>query len=143
MPHLPAPSLPDEKPQPSADYLLSLRASLDAAGFSSTKLIVMDGGFNGNELALAQSNASYRQAVYGAGLHYPCNQPHPEVERVGWDFWASEDYSRDPAWENGGTYWGKVLSENYVLMNVRFPAPAGGAPFCPHHPYHLPSLPNR
>jgi galactosylceramidase len=97
--------------------VLALRASLDAAGFAGTKLIAMDGQFDGNEVSLAHSNASYAAAIHGAGLHYPCSAKHPEVEALGWDFWASEDYSRDPAWENGGTYWGKALSQNYVESN--------------------------
>ena len=97
--------------------MLALRASLDAAGFAGTKLIAMDGQFDGNEVSLAHSNASYAAAIHGAGLHYPCSAKHPEVEALGWDFWASEDYSRDPAWENGGTYWGKALSQNYVESN--------------------------
>lgn len=101
----------NERPQPSAEYLLGLRAAMDAAGFAGTQIIVMDGGFDASEVALAQANASYAAAVHGAGLHYPCDQPHPEVREVGWTFWSSEDYSRDPAWSNGATYWGKALSQ--------------------------------
>lgn len=58
------------------------------------------------------------EQVYAAGLHYPCNKPHPETAAVDWKLWSSEDYSRDPAWADGGTYWGKALSQNYVLMNA-------------------------
>ena len=116
--HCPPPPPADEKPQPSADYVLALRASLDAADFAGTKIIVMDGGFDASEVALAQANASYRAAVHGAGLHYPCSNPQPEVEALGWDWWASEDQSRDPAWDIGGTYWGKILSQNYVVNNM-------------------------
>jgi hypothetical protein len=78
----------------------------------------MDGGFDTDEVDLAQTNASYAAAVHGAGLHYPCNRPAPQVRDLGWSFWASEDYSRDPAWSNGGTYWGKALSQNFVVMNM-------------------------
>ena len=109
----------NEKPQPpSADYVLALRAALDASGAAATKIIVMDGGFDAAEVALAASNASYAAAVYGAGLHYPCNAPHPEVRDAGWTYWASEDYSRDPAWSDGGSYWAKALSQNYILSNM-------------------------
>ena len=92
--------------------MLALRASLDASGFSETRLIIMDGGFDDAEMALVQANATYRAAVHGAGLHYPGTEPHPEVEDAGLLFWASEDYSRDPAWDNGGVYWGRVLLNN-------------------------------
>ena len=75
--------------------MLALRASLDAAGFATTQLIVMDGGFDAAEVALAQANATYARAVSGAGLHYPCDEPHPEVEALNWTLWASEDFSRE------------------------------------------------
>lgn len=109
----------NEKPQPpDATYVLSLKAALSDAGFESTRVIVMDGGWDTAEFSLAKSNASFASSVYGAGLHYPCNQPHPETAEVGWALWASEDYSRDPNWDDGGTYWGKALSQNFVLMNA-------------------------
>ena len=97
--------------------MLALRASLDAAGFPHTKLIVMDGGYDPAEAAAASANASYREAIYGAGLHYPCDRPEPDVEALGWVFWASEDYSRDPAWDDGGSYWGQALNLNYIFSN--------------------------
>jgi hypothetical protein len=116
---LPSPCRLQEKPQPpDASYVLALKASLAAAGFADTRVIVMDGQWDAAEFALAQSNSSFAAAVYGAGLHYPCDKPHPETADVGWALWASEDYSRDPAWTDGGTYWGKALSQNYVLMNA-------------------------
>jgi hypothetical protein len=31
---------------------------------------------------------------------------------------ASEDYSRDPEWSEGARYWGKALSQNYILSNM-------------------------
>ena len=97
--------------------MLQLRASLDAAGFPATKLIAMDGGYDPTETALAAGNASYRAAIHGAGLHYPCDHPAPAVEALGWAFWASEDYSRDPAWDDGGSYWGQALNTNYIFSN--------------------------
>jgi hypothetical protein len=132
--------------------VLALRAAFDASGFAATKIVVMDGGFDADEVATARNNSAYHAAVFGAGLHYPCDAPHPEVrDELGWAFWASpskrrtledphpsptrsltetsaarpprtlqasEDYSRDPAWADGGRYWGKALSQNYILMNM-------------------------
>jgi hypothetical protein len=108
----------NEKPQPDADYVLNLRSALDSNGFSETKIIVMDGGYDEAEVSFAQQNASYRTAIYGAGLHYPCNNPQPNVRELGWTYWASEDYSRDPEWTSGAQYWAKALSQNYILMNM-------------------------
>lgn len=108
----------NEQAQPAPDYVLQLRASMDAAGLGHTKLMVMDGRYNGSEVAWAQSNDTYREAVAGAGLHYPCSVQEPAVQELGWLWWASEDNSRAPTWSNGGTYWGKALSQNYVLNNM-------------------------
>jgi hypothetical protein len=88
---------------------------MDAAGFADTKIIIMDGGYDEAEAQSAIGNATIAAAIGGAGLHYPCDAPHPEVQQtLHKSFWASEDYSRDPAWADGGTYWGKALSQNYV-----------------------------
>jgi hypothetical protein len=107
----------NERPQPdSGDYIVALRASLDAAGFADTDIITMDGGFDDTLWGVVQSNATVAAAIHGAGLHYPCTKPHPEVAALGKVFWASEDYSRSPEWSNGGTYWGKILSTNYVQV---------------------------
>jgi len=109
----------NEKPQPpDASYVLALKAALAAAGSAATRIVVMDGQWDAAEFALARADTDFAASVYAAGLHYPCQAPHPEVADVGWALWASEDYSRDPAWENGGTYWGKALSQNYVLSNI-------------------------
>ena len=111
----------NEKPQPDgSDYILQLRQSLDSAGFTNTKIIVMDGGVDTTEIQTAENNVTYQQAIYGAGLHYPCDKPTPAIqENLNWDFWASEDFSRDGTnWLDGGTYWGKALSQNYIVMNI-------------------------
>jgi hypothetical protein len=108
----------NERPQPSdTDYVLALKQSLIKAGFD-TRVIIMDGGWDTNSYEMALANSSFAAAVYAAGLHYPCDKPHPETANVGWALWASEDYSRDPAWSDGATYWGKALNQNYVLMNA-------------------------
>ena len=60
----------------------------------------------------------FSSSSIAVGLHYPCNKPQPEIAALGWKFWASEDYWKDPSWNNGGTFWGKILSQNYILMNM-------------------------
>ena len=115
----------NEKQQPvDPSYVLELKAALAAAGSAATQIVVMDGGFDAQEMAMATPssptfNASFAAAVSAAGLHYPCNAPHPEVREAGWAFWASEDYSRtETTWQDGASYWGQVLNGNYVLMNM-------------------------
>ena len=51
--------------------MLALRAALDAADLAETRIIVMDGGYDADEVATAAANATYKAAVWGAGLHYP------------------------------------------------------------------------
>jgi hypothetical protein len=109
--------LHNEAAQPQPDFVLQLRASLDAGGYGGTGIVVMDGGYDADEVALAQTNATYKSAVAAAGLHYPCDKPQPDVRNVGWAFWASEDFSRDPSWNDGATYWGKVR----LLWHVKRP----------------------
>ena len=108
----------NEQFQPSASFVIALRGALDAAGLGSTRLVVMDGQYNASQVAEAQADPALAAAVFAAGLHYPCVRPEPAVEALGWRFWASEDNSRDPAWELGGRYLGKALSLNYVLSNM-------------------------
>jgi hypothetical protein len=109
----------NEKPQPtSTDYVVELRASLDAAGAASTQLIIMDGGYSAQEVAWAADNATFLSAVHGAGLHYPCNNPQPAVRDLGWVLWASEDYSAQPGWSDGASLWAQALNQNYVLNNM-------------------------
>ena len=115
----------NEKPAPlNSNYVKNLKAALEAAGAASTKIIVMDGGFDDAEMALAQPASPtydplFAQAVHGAGLHYPCNQPHPEVREAGWTFWASEDYSRtETTWADAASSWATALNGNYVLANM-------------------------
>ena len=115
----------NEKPQPSSSsYVLALRSALDAIGAGATKLIVMDGSFDSATMALAQAasptyDPAFAAAVAGAGLHYPCNEPHPEVREAGWTFWASEDYSKtETTWQSAASAWATVLNGNYVLANM-------------------------
>lgn len=88
----------NEAAQPSASYVIELRAALDAAGFGATRVAVMDNAYmNTDEVAEAQANASYAAAIGVAGLHDPCSynyKPYPEIRELGWDLWSSEDFSR-------------------------------------------------
>ena len=115
--------LHNEASQPSADYLVTLRAALNAAGFASTKIVAMDNGnYNTDVVAEAEANVTYREAIAVAGLHDPCEffyGPLPSARSLGWSLWSSEDFSRDvTGWQNSQNYWGKALSQHYVVMNI-------------------------
>ena len=78
----------NEKPQPSStDYVVALRNSLDAAGAAATGIIVMDGGYDADLVNDANLNSTFRNAIHGAGLHYPCVSPHPEVSSLKYSRW--------------------------------------------------------
>jgi len=98
------------------DYIVSLRASLDAAGFAGTQIIIPDGGYDASIIADARSNAAFNASFSGVGLHYPCRAA-PEVQEAGKMFWASEDWWDQPTW-NGAASWGHLLNQNYVIANM-------------------------
>jgi galactosylceramidase len=109
----------NERSWGNADYVVSLRDSLDAAGFANTKIILPDGGSDiPGAISRGTSNVTYRNAVHGIGVHYPCDDPNPAVqaEPLNWVYWASEDSSTVADWAGGGC-WGRLLVENYVRMN--------------------------
>lgn len=78
-------------------------------------LLLDNGYYNTQEVTWAQQNATYRAAIASAGLHDPCEffyGPEPTARELGWNLWASEDFSRDvTSWENSQNYWGKALSQ--------------------------------
>ena len=113
----------NEDAQCTPDYLLELRAALDAGGFGATRIAIMDNAYlNTDEVAEAQANETYAAAVGVAGLHDPCSYnyvPYPQIRALGWDLWASEDFSRDVSdWQSSQNYWMKALSQHYVVMNI-------------------------
>ena len=107
----------DERYWGGADYVKSLRAGLDAAGFSATQIIIPDGGYDASILASAAADPAFNASFAGIGLHYPCDQPHPEVGQAGKLYWASEDWWDQPTWAGAGA-WGHLLLSNYVRNNM-------------------------
>ena len=102
--------------------VLALRAALDAAGFSATQLILADSPadpttWDPRLREGLQANATFRDAVYGVGLHYPCDRPLPDVVAAGRAVWASEDWwgSADAA---GAACWARTLNTNFLRMNA-------------------------
>lgn len=107
----------NERSWGSVDYVVGLRNTLDAAGFTNTQIVIPDGGDVNGPVTAAQQNATFKAAISTIGLHYPCNRPEPVVAATGLKYWASEDYSTVADWAGGGC-WGRLLVENFVRMNM-------------------------
>ena len=100
-----------------AEYIKSLRAALDAEGFSATQIIIPDGGYDPAIMAAAAADPAFNASFSGVGLHYPCDKAAPEVQAGGKLYWASEDWWSQPT-ESGAAAWGHLLVQNYVVMNM-------------------------
>lgn len=103
----------NEREWGGAKYVISLRAALDAVGFKSTQIIIPDGRFDATIMATAAINEDFNASFNGIGLHYPCSQPHPNVQAGGKTYWASEDWWDQPDWigaRRGGTCSAKITS---------------------------------
>ena len=98
------------------DYVVSLRNALDAAGLSSTRIIIPDGGDCEAITTAAKNNSTFANSLYAYGEHYPCKRSCPQTVDVGMKFWASEDYSTVADWAGAGC-WGRSLNQNWVLLN--------------------------
>ena len=72
----------------SPAYVSGLRATLDAAGFGATRIVIPDGGYDPAIIADAAANATFNASFDVVGLHYPCTSVHPEVAAGGKAFWA-------------------------------------------------------
>ena len=106
----------------SIDYVLELRAALDSAGLTDSKIVVADGGLNDVISALA-ANATFRAAVSAVGVHYPSGSNSTAAAvAAGVPLWASEDSSTffDAA---GGACLARILNWNwlygsYTLLSI-------------------------
>ena len=109
----------NEKPPAPADYVIGMRAALDAANFSSTQLSIFDGGYSTNNLvAEALADPAFNASFSSVGRHYPCDAPFPEIEAsIHKAYWSSEDFSLPNDWL-GASCWGRLLNQNYALMNI-------------------------
>lgn len=103
------------------DYLKTLRAALDAAGFQSTTIIAGD----------VHSWAPSKQMLHDPGLarvvgivgkHYPGTKSDPDAQRVfqtlGKPLWSSEDFASDNDKPNGGRCEARIINQNWVNGNI-------------------------
>jgi hypothetical protein len=109
----------NEKPPASTDFVIGLRAALDAAGFAGTRLSLFDGDYSTNNLvAAALASPAFNASFVSVGRHYPCDAPFPAIEAsIRKAYWSSEDFSLPNDW-TGASCWGKLLNQNYALMNI-------------------------
>jgi len=96
-------------------YLKTLRAHLDSAGFTKTKIVAPDSGWDIAKDILA--DPALAEAVWGIGAHYPGMHSSPEAEQTGKALWASED---DSTYNNdiGAGCWARIINRNFVLGNM-------------------------
>ena len=93
----------------SIPYIETLRATLDAAGFSATKIIVADSSFSvANDI---NKDPAFAAAVWGLGAHYPNMQSGSAAEATGKQLWASEEDSTDNN-AVGAACWARVINQN-------------------------------
>ena len=112
----------NERSWGNPDWIIQFRQAMDDEGFNNTKIIIPDGGFDPQILIDIDNDATgeFKNALQGGGigLHYPCNQPHPEIQsKYGLKYWSSEDYSTEANWDGAGC-WGRLLNQNMVRMNM-------------------------
>lgn len=96
-------------------YLKTLRAALDSAGFSSTKIVAPDGSWDIANDILADPVLA--KAVHAIGAHYPGTVSTAAAEATEKPLWASED---DSTYNNdiGAGCWARIINQNYVNGNM-------------------------
>jgi len=93
-------------------YIKTLRKRLDQAGFSKTRIVAADGGWDISSDVLKDS--ALAGAVDYIGCHYPGTESDEKAMQTGKQLWASEDYStfNDNV---GGGCWARILNKNYAV----------------------------
>jgi hypothetical protein len=104
------------------DYIVQLRAALDAAGHSSTRIVLPDNAVakDAKLLAAIAGNATFVRSFDVAGLH-GAPAPVPLLEAVGKKYWQSESgfapINLTSDWA-GAQQWARILTRNYVSANI-------------------------
>jgi galactosylceramidase len=99
----------------SSPSLATLRSTRDAAGFTTTKIIVADSSFS--VAGDINKDPAFAAVVWGLGAHYPNMQSGAAAEATGKQLWASEE---DSTYNNavGAGCWARVINQNYVRGNM-------------------------
>ena len=121
-PAAPIPRHSDERYWGGTDYVVGLRAALDAAGHAHTRIVLPDNrvATDAELMAAIETNATFGAAFAVAGSHAGA-VPAPAVQATGHKYWASETgfapISASSDWE-GARGWAKLLSRNYIIANM-------------------------
>ena len=114
----------NERPWGSAEYVVKLRESFDAAGFNTTAIVGSDGtrfAYDPKHISALATNKSFGEAERFQGGHYTCAHDAPatfwEIEPAQ-TFWVNEDFSTLGGDWSGGGCWGRSLLQNYVKLNA-------------------------
>lgn len=100
----------NEKPY-NVTYIKTLRKTLDARGFTKTKIVASDGGWGiVNDM---NKDSELANIVDYVGVHYPGTISPEFAKKQGTQLWSSEDYStfNDNV---GGGCWARIVNQNYV-----------------------------
>lgn len=100
----------NEKPY-NVTYIKTLRKTLDARGFTKTKIVASDGGWGiVNDM---NKDSELAKSVDYVGVHYPGTISPEFAKKQGTQLWSSEDYStfNDNV---GGGCWARIVNQNYV-----------------------------
>lgn len=97
------------------EYLLALRARLDAGGLAHVRIQLGDlnaGGESETVVPILHENATLRASAWGIGAHYPNGQGGTASwEDLGLPMWATEDYSTHSD-ATGAACWARLLVTN-------------------------------
>lgn len=105
----------NERPS-DATYASSLRATLNAAGFSNTKIVAKDGGADICDAMM--KDPAYAKTVDIIGLHYPSDFSNYSIcHKLGKPIWASEESSSYDDL-NGAACWGRVINSHFALNGM-------------------------
>ena len=111
----------NERPWGNVAYVKSLRSALDASGFQHTQIVGSDGGIPSAQINFLATDPAFAAAEHIQGTHYPCSRDQPAKF---WEivpkqtYWANEDFSTIGGDWDGGSCWGRSLSQNFVKLNA-------------------------
>lgn len=96
-------------------YLKTLRATLDASGFTNTKIVAPDSNWGIAQDIL--NDPELAAAIWGIGAHYPGMHSSSQAIQTGKQLWASED---DSTYNNavGAECFARIINQNFVQGNM-------------------------
>lgn len=106
----------NERPSGPPSYTVALRESLDAAGFTSTKIVLPDGAIGESLVHQLQVDAAFSNAVYALGQH-GCGR---QTWSGGTEAFTQKSWCAESEVSNGWAAaqgWGPTLNQNFISAN--------------------------